>query len=59
VPLIPLWWYYLYEAYATVRTRRFAVLSLLLFWSLMLLSFLAVLPGLQDAWNTARPIIQL
>jgi hypothetical protein len=59
VPLIPVWWYYLPTAYDLVRTRKFAFAGLLLFWGLLVLSFLSVLPGLQDAWATARPIVRL
>ena len=40
VPLVPLWWYFAYDAYCVIRTGRFATIGVLLFWGAVLLSFL-------------------
>jgi hypothetical protein len=59
VPLVPLWWYFAYDAYCVVREGRFATIGVLLFWGAVLLSFLTAVQGLYDAWREAVPFIRL
>ena len=59
VPLIPVWWYYAYDAYTALRQGRFSSLGVGLFWGAVFLSFLTVIPGLQDAWRDVPPIVRL
>ena len=59
VPLVPLWWYFAYDAYCVIRTGRFATIGVLLFWGAVLLSFLTAAQGWHDAWREAIPLIRL
>ncbi len=59
VPLVPVWWYYTRDAYDALREGRFAPIGTLLFWGAVLLSFLTVLPGLQDVWRDVPPLVRL
>jgi hypothetical protein len=59
VPLVPLWWYFAYEAYHRFQQGRWAGLGLALFWGAVLLSFLVAAQGLHDTWREAVPLIRL
>ena len=66
VPLAPLLWFYLSDAwcvpqggFALVRDRRWSIIWRILFVALMALSFLTVLSGLHDAWRVVPPIVRL
>ena len=59
VPLVPLWWYFAYDAYCVMRKGRWASVGKLLFWGAVLLSFLVAAQGLHDAWREAVPLIRL
>jgi hypothetical protein len=59
VPLAPLWWYFSRDAYCVMRKGRFASIGMLLFWGAVVLSFLAAVQGLHDAWREAVPLIRL
>ena len=59
VPLVPLWWYFAYDAYCALRKGRLSTVGILLFWAAVLLSFLTAAQGLHDAWREAWPIIRL
>lgn len=57
VPLVPLLWWYLHDAWGVIRSR--SVLWRVALAALMLLSFLTVLAGLQDAWRVVPPMVRL
>ena len=57
VPLVPLLWWYLRDAWCVMRNR--SLLWRVALAALMLLSFLTVLAGLQDAWRVVPPIVRL
>ena len=60
VPLVPLWWYFAYDAYSVMRDKpRAALIWRALFWIAVLVSFLTAAQGLQDAWREAIPLIRL
>jgi hypothetical protein len=59
VPLVPLWWYFAYDAYCEMRNGRYATIGALLFWGAVLISFLTAAQGLHDAWREAVPLIRL
>jgi hypothetical protein len=60
VPLVPLWWYFAYDAYSVVREPRGASLIWrAVFWIVVALSFLTAAQGLHDAWREAAPLIRL
>jgi hypothetical protein len=59
VPLVPLWWFFAYDAYCAVRKRRLARAGTVLFWGAVLISFLTAAQGLHDAWREAVPLIRL
>jgi hypothetical protein len=58
VPLVPLLWWYVREAWGFARGRDNHAVKIL-FWISVLISFLTVLSGLQDAWRSVPPIIRL
>jgi hypothetical protein len=59
VPLVPLWWYFAYDAYCEMRQGRLAAVWLVLFWSAVLLSFLTAVQGWYDVWRESVPFIRL
>ena len=60
VPLVPLWWYFAYDAYGVMRNKpRASLIWRLLFWAAVLVSFLTAAQGLHDAWREAVPLIRL
>jgi hypothetical protein len=60
VPLVPLWWYFAYDAYGVVRNQpRTVLIWRALFWGAVLVSFLTAAQGLHDAWREAIPLIRL
>ena len=60
VPLVPLWWYFGRDAYGILCHRpRLALAWRTLFWAAVLISFLTVVPGLQDVWREAVPLVRL
>ena len=60
VPLVPLWWYFSRDAYGILRHRPRAALAWqTLFWAAVLISFLTAVPGLQDVWREAVPLVRL
>jgi hypothetical protein len=59
VPLVPLWWYFVYDAYCVLRRGRWVGVGLMLFWGAVLISFLTAAQGLHDAWREAVPLIWL
>jgi len=60
VPLVPLWWYFSREAYSVIREPRWASVTWrVLFWIVVLVSFLTAAQGLHDAWREVAPLIRL
>jgi hypothetical protein len=60
VPLVPVWWYFAYDAYCVVRApSRAAVAWRTLFWGAVFVSFWTAAQGLHDAWREAVPLIRL
>jgi hypothetical protein len=60
VPLVPLWWYFAYDAYYVLRNKPRASLAWrTLFWFAVLVSFWTAAQGLHDAWREAEPLIRL
>ena len=59
VPLIPLMWWYIREAYSVARDRSWAIVWQLALVVLIVLSFLNGVAGLQDAWRVVPPLIHL
>ena len=66
VPLVPLVWWYLRDAcsipqggFALVRENRWRLVWYGLIALALIVSFLAVLPGLHDVWRVVPPIIRL
>ncbi|HTP10642.1 MAG TPA: hypothetical protein VMP08_20455 [Anaerolineae bacterium] len=60
VPLVPVWWYFVYDAYNVFRDKpRVSLAWQALLWITVLLSFLTAAQGLHDAWHEAVPLIRL
>jgi hypothetical protein len=60
VPLVPLWWYFVYDAYCLMRDRpRASLVWRALFWMTVLISFAVAVQGLHDAWREAVPLVRL
>ncbi len=60
VPLIPLLWTYAYDAYGALRRHpRVARVWRVIFWLLVILSFLTAVLGLHDAWRDVPPMVRL
>lgn len=57
VPLVPLVWWYIRDAYCVLRNR--SRLWGVVLAALILLSFLTALAGVQDAWRVVPPIVRL
>ena len=60
VPLIPVLWYFSYRAYGAVSGTYYpSRIWRIVFWVIVILSFLTAALGLQDAWRDVPPIIRL
>ena len=59
VPLVPLLWWYLRDAWRVLRGNRWTAVWRFALAALIVLSFLNVLSGLQDAWHVVPPIVRL
>jgi hypothetical protein len=60
VPLVPLLWYFAYDAYGVLRNReRVSLTWRAIFWGAVILSFLTAALGLHDAWRDVPPIVWL
>jgi hypothetical protein len=60
VPLVPVWWYFVRNAYGVLWDKpRAALVWRALFWAAVCASFLTAAQGLHDAWREAVPLIQL
>ncbi|MFN8598615.1 MAG: hypothetical protein U0559_20820 [Anaerolineae bacterium] len=59
VPLIPLLWWYLRDAWVVARADRWRYVWRGLIVLALLVSFLTALAGLQDAWRVVPPLVRL
>lgn len=58
VPLAPLLWWYLPDAWRAVRDDRWRLAWRFALAAMLGLSFLTVLSGLQDAWRVTAPLVR-
>jgi len=59
VPLVPLVWWYIRDAWCVARDSRWQLVWHGMIVLALIVSFLTALSGLQDAWRVVPPIIRL